>query len=278
MAIQKTEAFVLRTQPFRTSSLIVTTFSRSFGKLKGIIKGVRKEGVPHPSAFEPFTLIEVVFYEKLRSELHLISEATILESFEALRSNLEALATAYYFSELVDQLTESEDPHERIFELLEFAFRWLPSLDLRFLTHLFEIQLLSEIGLLPNLEGCLGCGEKNIEPVYFSVRQGGLFCPSCRKKSPESILLRRPTVEMMKLFMGEKIHEITAKDLEKEVGINSKEKSVMDEVGKLVDRFITERLGKRLVTRRFLHQVRSLKNHHHPAGSRTQFFSPQSLR
>ena len=277
MAIQKTEAFVLRTRPFRTSSLIVTTFSRSFGKLKGIVKGVRKEGTPHPNCFEPFTLVEIVFYEKLRSELHLISEATLLESFGVLRSHLETLATAYYFSELVDQLTEPEDSHARIFELLEFAFRWLPSLDLLFLTRLFEIQLLSEIGLLPNLEDCLGCGERNLEQAYFSVRQGGLFCPSCRKKAPESILIRHQAVEMMKLFMGERIQEAARKNLGKEIGVHSDEKSAMDEIGNLVSRFITERLGKRLVTQRFLIQVRSLKNH--PAGSRKQaVIHPQSSR
>ena len=257
MAIQKTEAFVLKTQPFRTSSLIVTSFSRSFGKLKGVAKGVRKEGLPHPGTFEPFTLVEIVFYEKLRSELHLISETTILESFEALRSNLEVLAAAYYFSELVDQLTESEDPHERIFDLLEFAFRWLPSLDVSFLMRLFEIQLLSEIGLLPNLEGCLGCGENHLDRIYFSIQQGGIFCPSCRKKAPESFLIDRQVTDTMKRFMGEKIQDLARGQLEKKRGWA--EKSVMNEVGNLMDRFITERLGKRLVTRRFLNQARSIQ-------------------
>ena len=41
MALQKTEAFVLRTNPFRSSSLVVTTFTRGFGKVKGVAKGVR---------------------------------------------------------------------------------------------------------------------------------------------------------------------------------------------------------------------------------------------
>lgn len=257
MAIQKTEAFVLKTQPFRTTSLIVTAFSRSFGKLKGIVKGVRKEAISHPSTFEPFTLIEIVFYEKLRSELHLISESSILETFEPVRSRLEILATAYYFSELVDQLTEAEDPHEQIFELLEFSFRWLPVLDLTFAKRFFEMQLLAEIGLLPNLGGCLGCGKENLDPAYFSVRQGGLFCPDCRKKSPESAFIRRRVLETMKFLTGEKIEmSLQVSSLkDKMVGL---EKGVLKELGGLTDRFITERLGKRLLTRRFLRQVEAV--------------------
>ncbi len=266
MAIQKTEAFVLKTQPFRSSSLIVTTFSRTFGKLKGIVKGVRKEGLPHPSTFEPFTLIEIVFYEKLRSELHLISESSILESFESLRSRLDVLATAYYFSELADQLTEAEDPHEEIFELLEFSFRWLPVFDMTFAMRFFELQLLSEIGLLPNLEGCLGCGKENPEQAFFSVRQGGLFCQECRRKSPDAALIRRPVLAAMKFLTGEKIEMSLQASFfgDKMAGL---EKGVMKELGGLIERFITERLGKRLLTRRFLRQVEAL--HAIPAARRS---------
>lgn len=244
MAIQKAEAFVLRSQPFRSSSLVVTFFSRQFGKLKGVAKGVRKEALAHPSSYEPFTLAEVVFYEKLRSDLHLISEVSILESFEGLRSNLEALAAAYYLAELVDQLTEPHDSHEKIFELLDFAFRNLPTLDSHFVTRFFEIQLLSEIGLLPNLEGCLGCGEPLAEKFYFSARQGGLFCPNCRKKAPDAGNISLETVRNLKLLMGKPSFE---------------GKFGMEDVGQLIDRFMTERLNKRPITKRFLHQVRALK-------------------
>ena len=274
MAIQKTEAFILKTQPLRTSSLIVTSFSRSFGKLKGVVKGVRKEGLPHPSAFEPFTLDEIIFYEKTRSDLHLISEVSILESFEGLRSELQALATAYYLCELVDQLTEWHDPHESIFELLHFAFQWLPFVDSPFLSRVFEMRLLSAVGLLPNLAGCLGCGEKNPHRVYFSIRQGGMFCSNCRKRAPESAALSAETLEVLRVLTGERMAEGEWEGLRVKMRELSKDKSLIGEVGNLVDRFIVERLGKRVVSRRFLNQVRSLKDHKR-VGSK-QGLSPQN--
>jgi len=253
MAIQKTEAFVLRTHPFRTSSLIVTTFSRSFGKVKGIAKGVRREGMPWPAAFEPFTRLEIVFYEKIRSELHLISEVSILESFEALRENLEALAAAYYLSELVDRLTESHDPHEPIFELIQFVLSGLPSVSPSLLMRFFEIRLLSEVGLLPHLEGCLGCGQKRPEKVYFSARQGAIFCPACRKRAPEAKVLRLETLEGMRSLAVPGSREAVL-----QVGESA---SIFDEMGNAVEWFLRERLGKPLSTRRFLNQVQSLKIH-----------------
>lgn len=252
MAIQKAEAFVLRTQPFRTSSLIVTTFTRPFGKIKGVVKGVRREGIARPGTFEPFTLLEIVFYEKIHSELHLISEAEILESFEPLRTNLSVLATAYYLAELVDQLTEPHDPHEPIFELVDFAFRFLPSLPPFFMARFFEIRLLHEIGLLPHLEGCLVCGEKNAEPMYFSARQGAIFCLKCRGKSPESKLIRGKVLEAIRFFIEQPVTEAARYALSGET-----EK----EMGELIERFLNERLPRRLATRRFLNQVKSLTRH-----------------
>ena len=249
MAIQKAEAFVLRSQPFRTSSLLVTTFTRPFGKIKGIAKGVVREGVARPSTFEPFSLLEIVFYEKLRSDLHLISEASILESYLPLRSNLESLATAYYLAELVDQLTEPHDPHDGIFELLQCSFQWLTSLSPFRVARFFEIRLLSEIGLLPYLGGCLSCEKENPEKVYFSVRQGAIFCFDCRKKYPDARPISLSTLGRMRSFLS--------KDASKIIQGSGAEKDD-GEIADIMARFLSDRLGKRLSTQRFLNQVRGL--------------------
>ena len=249
MAIQKAEAFVLRAQPFRTSSLLVTTFTRPFGKIKGIAKGVVREGNARPSTFEPFTLLEIVFYEKLRSELHLISEASILDPFSPLRTNLESLATAYYLAELVDQLTQPHDPHEAIFELLRFSFQWLSSLSPFLVARFFEIRLLSEVGLLPYLRGCLGCGKENPEKIYFSVRQGAIFCFDCRKKYPDSRPFSLTALERMRSFLGKDTNEMIQ---------GSGSDRADQEIAELIARFLSDRLGKKLSTQRFLKQVQSV--------------------
>lgn len=249
MAIQKTEAFVLKRIPFRSSSLLVTTFSRDFGKVKGIAKGVRKEGAPFPSAYEPFTLVEIVFYEKLRSELHLFSDETILESYGSLRRNLRALAAAYYLCDLVDHLTESQDPHSSIFDLLKFAFEFLPSLDPEFVTRFFEIRLLHETGFLPHVEACVGCGTQEAERFWFSTRQGAIFCPRCRPQAPEARILSVQALVTMRCFIQVRLGDL---------GRAAPGEKVNREIRDLVERFLADRVGKALPSRRFLRQVDSL--------------------
>ena len=258
MAIQKTEALVLRTQPFRTSSLIVTVFSRSFGKVKGVVKGVRQEGAGRPSAFEPFTLLEVIYYEKLRSDLHLISEFEILETFNLLSANLQTLATAYYLTELVDQLTELHDPHEKLFDLLYFSYRILPTVSALLLARYFEIRILLEIGLLPHLQDCLVCGGEVSEKVYLSSRQGGALCSGCAKKFQDARRVMPETIETLRHFASE---TDAAEAVKRQVS-----EKAQKEIGKRMEGFILERTGKKLSSRRFLSQVEALHCLNWPPG------------
>jgi len=229
----------------------VTFFSRDFGKLKGLAKGVRKEGIVRPSTFEPFTLLEIVFYEKVHSEIHLISEAAVLESYGGLRKNLSTLATAYYLAELTDELTELQDPHRSIFELLQTLFQLLPSLPPSLLARFFEVRLLSEIGLLPPMDHCLICGRANSpDKVYFSPRQGTVLCERCRQRSRDSKPLGRKGVEAIRLFMHGEFRKVVQYPMSEETG---------KEISEVVEKFLADRLARPLKTRRFLKGVEALR-------------------
>lgn len=246
MAIQKTEAFVLKTQPFRSSSLIVTFFSRSFGKLRGVVKGVRKEREMRGAAYENFTHLEIIFYEKLRSDLHLVSEASILTSHDVLRRRLDTIAYASYFAELVDRLCEVHDPQPRIFELLDFAFRFLSSIPGEKLSRLFEIKFLQEIGWIPYLERCLNCQASDFEKGFFSISQGAVFCPVCASKFPDArpitlnalSTLRYYALHPLDVSLKFHTHHATEKELEQ-----------------LMRRFLLYRLGDVFKSQHFMDQI-----------------------
>ena len=247
MAIQKTEAFVLKTQPFRSSSLIVTFFSHSFGKLRGVVKGVRREGEMRGALYELFTHLEILFYEKMRSDLHLVSEASIVESHDSLRTRLDTIAYASYFSELVDFLCEVQDPHPKIFELLDFSFRFLPSVPEARLSCLFEIALLREIGWIPYLDACLHCHQRAFEQGYFSISQGALFCSGCARNVPDARVLGIEALVVLRYYGSHALEP----SLKLRVA-----KTTENELMKLMDRFLIFRLGAPLKSQRFIEQIR----------------------
>ncbi len=249
MAIQRAEAFVLRTQPFRSSSLIITFFSRPFGKLRGLAKGVRREREVRGAVFELFTQVEIIFYEKMRSDLHLVSECSILKSHDNLRTDLGLIAYASYFSELVDAVTEVHDPHEKIYDLLEFSFGFLPAIPPQNLSRLFEIKLLHEIGWLPYLEGCLGCGDTRFEAGFFSVSQGALYCARCSKTAADAKPLTRQGLALMRYYAGH--------DLETSLKHRA-EAADLAALGALMEQFLIYRLGRPLKSRQFMRSIRTV--------------------
>ena len=154
MAIQKTEAILLRRQEVRETSLMLTAFSRDLGKFQGLVKGVRGSRAAVPWYLEPLTLQAVVLYERRRSPWMLVSACDLLDAFEPVRRDLARTAYASYCLELVDAMTGVRDPHPEIFELLLMTLRAMGRLeaDLRSLARFVEVHLLKICGLLPQAE------------------------------------------------------------------------------------------------------------------------------
>ncbi len=153
MAIQKTEAIVLRRQEIRETSLILVALTRDLGKIHGLVKGVRGSGAAVPWVLEPLTLQAVVLYERRRSSLSLVSHCDLLDPFDAIRRDLTRTAYACLALDLVEAVTERWDPHPEIFKLLLDTLRALtqgmcPRLSLTFM----EAHLLRFSGIFPPLD------------------------------------------------------------------------------------------------------------------------------
>lgn len=247
MSIHKVEGFVLKSQPFRSSSLIVTFFTREAGKVRGVVKGVHREGEVRQAGFEAFTRSEFIFYEKKRSDLHLISDATILESNEQVRSRLESIAYGSYFCELVDELTEVHDPHPRIFELLATALRFLPVMPQERLTTIFEMKILGEMGWIPYADGCVSCGRKPLVEGYFSVKHGAMLCLGCRAKDGGAPAISPACLELLRSYIRSEMEECLRSPCSS---------AALTDLRKLISQFLNYRIGKVLKSRKFLESIR----------------------
>ena len=151
MAIQKTEAILLRRHEVRETSLILIAMTRDFGKVQGLVKGVRGARAAVPWYLEPLTLQAIVLYERRRSSVALISAFDLIDAFDPIRRDLVKISYASLFLDLVDGMTETGDPHPEIFDLLLYTLQALKTgADPRSLARSFEAHLLSVSGLLPD--------------------------------------------------------------------------------------------------------------------------------
>lgn len=195
MAILKTEAIVLKTQDFRTSSVIATLYTRKFGKVQGLFKGKYKDYKKFSSPLEPYSLNEIIFYRGKRSNLHLVSYCNLLDNFMRARSSLEAIACASYLVELTDRIMPLEDKNAEIFNLLLESLARIPLLRQPFkIIPIFQIKILSLSGFKPHLDSCVACIKPVVSQTFFSNSYGGLLCNLCRIKDRMAHPVLRGTI------------------------------------------------------------------------------------
>lgn len=205
--IVTTEAVVLRTRKYRETSVIVTLYTRAFGKMSAIAKGARDRKGRYGSALQPMNYVKTVLYRKENRDLQLLTQCDLVESFPALSDDLQRMAPGMMAIELVDVIAHSEEENPPLFRLLVDSLKCMnhATKNAFLALYFFETKLLDLLGFRPNLHQCSNCGAELDEETIGLGRQelrltpGGLACPSCSAKgvgldpvsSPAARILQR---------------------------------------------------------------------------------------
>jgi DNA repair protein RecO (recombination protein O) len=149
MQADRAEAILLRARPVTESSLLVTWYTREFGKLKTLAKGARRSKSPLRGKLDLFYQDEIVFLRSRRGDLHLLSDCFVVNTHARLRESVASLAAASYVCELVETVTEPEDPDAALFDLLAETLGHLDKQVRAALLLWFEARLLAASGWRP---------------------------------------------------------------------------------------------------------------------------------
>jgi len=245
MAIHTSEAIVLGTRELRETSLIVTFYTKAFGKVAGVMKGVRGARALHGGgALEPFARDEIVFYDRKTSDLFFVSQCDLIDYFPAIRADLERLSYAMYLIELVDSFTPLGDRNEELFLLLARALALLVGKSSpRRVARIFEIRMLGLLGMMPQMYRCVQCRSSDLREARFSLRMGGLVCKRCAPSDRAAVGILPGTIEF--------IRHIETSDLDTISRIKVSERVGKDLEGAL-RRFLDYHLERRMRTVTFL--------------------------
>ena len=195
MPINKTDALVLKRDNFRETSLIACFYTRDFGKISTVLKGIRQEPEKFASTLEPFSYNEVIFYEKRSLSLHIASQCDIKDNFNLIRKSIVKVTAASLMMELINSLMPQEDKNEDVFELALACLKELQTSNNpdKILT-IFKIKMLALSGFKPHFDSCVSCGNRITGHSKFSLSLGGLLCPDCYRKDLRSRSIFRGTV------------------------------------------------------------------------------------
>ncbi len=184
MAVLTSEAVVLRTWPVHEADLVVSFFTRDYGKMKGVAKSALKSRKRFGGALEPMTVARAWFQEKPKQELVRLDQLEIVRSPLSLPVDAVRLMVLSLYAEVLEQALPEHDPQETVFRLIASVLEqttveqpWMP------LTY-FQLWMTRLMGLLPDIAHCTACSEALVAgETSFNSFADGLFCKVHRNGS-----------------------------------------------------------------------------------------------
>jgi DNA repair protein RecO (recombination protein O) len=224
MALIESEALILRTYNLAEADKIVVCLSRSHGLIRGVAKGCRKLRNRFGASLEPFTLINLAYYQKENQELVSFRQTEILRSHFNLSSDATILTGLAYIGDLLIEFSPPHQANDTLFRMTSACLEAISAypLDIETVLRYFEVWLLKIEGFLPDLRRCADCHRhfESEESVYLG-HDLGLRCGQCREGRGGSISKRLHahlrTVEKLSPTKFAEESRVTAKETKREM-------------------------------------------------------------
>jgi len=175
--LYRDEGVVLRTYRLGEADRIIVLLTAGRGKVRAVAKGVRKTSSRFGSRLEPTTHVTLQLYEG--RSLDTVTQVEALDTFVAVRGDLDRLSRATTLLEVCDQVAQEGEPNLRLLQMLVGALRALEARDSALLVPAFFLKLLAAEGTEPMLDACALCGTAD-RLSAFDHAQGGILCRSHR--------------------------------------------------------------------------------------------------
>ena len=195
MALYRATGIVLRTYKLAEADRIAVIFTLEHGKIRAVVKGVRKTTARHGFRLEALAHVAVQLYRG--RELDTVTQVQGVDAFPGVRNDLDRLARASIMLEAVDVSTPDREADPRRYQLLLGALRTMETGDRPLLVSAMLLKLLALDGVAPMIDCCTGCGRPD-ELVSLDPEAGGARCRGCRS----GMLLSPRGFELVRLIMG----------------------------------------------------------------------------
>ncbi len=176
-----TEAIVLFRTDVGEEDRILTFLTRDYGLLKAAASGAKNLKGGRTAPLDLFVRSRIQFHVSSKAgKLCRIRSVDVVEPYIDIRQDYGRLCCASYMAEETAHCVQEADPAEGIFDLLASCLDQLSlNAGIYFTLFTFETRLLVELGMAPDMSGCMICGEVIAGKASVSPREGGLAHPDC---------------------------------------------------------------------------------------------------
>ncbi len=235
--------FVLHSYPYKETSLILETFTRTHGRVAMVAKGAKRNGISK-YALNPFQPLNIDWFG--RADMKTLKTADHERIYPQLKGS--ALMAAFYVNELLLKLAVKDDPHEALFdayaEAIEALSGNISTRDIEITLRRFELVMLAELGYALTLTHEADSDSPIIADAeyWYIVDRGPI------RAHPQRV---PQALEPVKLS-GKTLHALSAGTLD-----NVSDTQIIAQAKQLMRRVINHHLGDKALNTRQL--IRELK-------------------
>ncbi len=265
----KSDGVILKTIDYGDSDRIITFYSRDSGKQSAIAKGARRSKRRFVCNIDPLCYSRLTLFYNGKSDLLRIDDASLIDGFVVVKTDIESYASACYIIELAGEMTEEGESNPLVFAIIVGFLRIFDKLgevtgskvkessgsdDREVLLRFFEVKLLAALGYLPHLDGCVICrdeigqdGGTASSRLYFDSDKGGVVCGVCVPGFNSALPVSAGTAKFLstasKLTMDKLMRLTPGRDFTREGD-------------RVMSSFIRHQIGKELKSRKFMDKMK----------------------
>lgn len=239
------DGIIMYRKNYREADVLAKILTRQAGKRMFFLKNGKRLSYQLASETLPFTFAR--FEGRLNpTGLSFLNTAKQASHFRLLNEDLEVNAYATYILSLVDAAFEDRVEISGWFDQILAAFAKLNAhFDPQVIGQIVALKLLPAFGVMPQLQGCVICGELTTQMDY-SERQSGLLCERHFSVDEHRLQLSQRTVYYLRLFSHIDIAQVNS--------INVAQ-ATKDELQKVIDLIYDNSVGIHVRAKSFIEQL-----------------------
>ncbi len=184
MGLVETEGLILKSYSLAEADKIIVLLTRGEGLVRGVAKGAKRLKSKFGGVLEPFSIVQIAYFQKEERELVSIRQIDLVRSFFESASQPQFLQKFSYLADLLVEFAPPHDPNEKLYRMTKVCLETAaenPS-SLVVIGVYFELWILRLGGYLPNWNNCDHCRrELNADERSKLQVNFHLVCENCQK-------------------------------------------------------------------------------------------------
>jgi len=246
MALIETEGLILKSYSLAEADKIVVLLTQNEGLVRGVAKGAKRLKSRFGGSLEPFSIVQITYFQKEERELVSINQIELVKSFFDNAGDPNFLQKISYLSELIVNFAPPHDPNEKLYRMAKICIETASanSDNLESVALYFELWILKLGGYLPDWNKCVNCNtqlnDKETAGLQINFH---LLCQRCQKsKSNWTISASEREI----FLMAQRLNPIDF------IEFSLNQKTDVQKVSEILKRIISNILGKEIMVEKVL--------------------------